>query len=577
MTAMSAKIAQLEGRLQAAESDLGLLRQTVHDLLLENRQLALGVDPRRLGALADDVEPGPAAATAGRSRADPPRDLLSFLELLRLGHFCERIHNLGAESVADLVDVEDPDLVALGFSQLERNRFFRAVRAQGLLSERAAIRHGDALEMLLQVTESDGLLEAAFEATGWDQREEWLAGTRAMLGQWERSGGRREAAVNQELLAVVATAAEQQGSVERLLHCLRIALPSRTVQLAGVAAIRRLAASDDRGPGHLAMELSSGGASTAVLRAFRYHAQDRDLAVEGLAALAALASHGGPLVGQECGAAGGIAAALDWMAAHEDDADVFAAGCGVLSSVPLSEFWARTAEAEAAAKQQRRRLKLATSTTPRGAQEPEPEPEQDGGTVGVVIAGISRHWEHPQAQAAACALVEQLVEHSEEGRTLVTALDGARVVIGALTGRRTQAAAGSKPTLTERGGGMGDVVKAAHAREAAALLQARGCGVLANLARGNAELACEIRQSGAEAAARAAMETYAEDTRVVETAQRLLKLLDVQSIIGVRPPSPPAPCRPSSVVLLWRLDRTLLMRRRRRRGSVAMCAAWSWR
>ena len=36
-----------------------------------------------------------------------PRDLLSFLELLRLGHFCERIHNLGAESVADLVDVED--------------------------------------------------------------------------------------------------------------------------------------------------------------------------------------------------------------------------------------------------------------------------------------------------------------------------------------------------------------------------------------------------------------------------------------------------------------------------------------
>ena len=234
MTAMSTKIAQLEGRLQAAESDLGLLRQTVHDLLLENRQLALGVDPRRLGSLADDAEPGPAAATAGRSRADPPRDLLSFLELLRLGHFCERIHNLGAESVADLVDVEDPDLVALGFSQLERNRFFRAVRAQGLLSERAAIRHGDALEMLLQVTQSDGLLEAAFEATGWDQREEWLAGTRAMLGQWERSGGRREAAVNQELLAVVATAAEQQLSVERLLHCLRIALPSRTVQAAVV-------------------------------------------------------------------------------------------------------------------------------------------------------------------------------------------------------------------------------------------------------------------------------------------------------------------------------------------------------
>ena len=139
MTAMSAKIAQLEGRLQAAESDLGLLRQTVHDLLLENRQLALGVDPRRLGSLAD-AEPGPAAATAGRSRADPPRDLLSFLELLRLGHFCERIHNLGAESVADLVDVEDPDLVALGFSQLERNRFFRAVRAQGLLSERGCVR-----------------------------------------------------------------------------------------------------------------------------------------------------------------------------------------------------------------------------------------------------------------------------------------------------------------------------------------------------------------------------------------------------------------------------------------------------
>ena len=33
MTAMSAKIAQLEGRLQAAESDLGLLRQTVHATL----------------------------------------------------------------------------------------------------------------------------------------------------------------------------------------------------------------------------------------------------------------------------------------------------------------------------------------------------------------------------------------------------------------------------------------------------------------------------------------------------------------------------------------------------------------
>ena len=67
--------------------------------------------------------------TAAEQRA-VPHHLLSFLELLRLGHFCERIHNLGAESVADLVDVEDPDLVALGFSQLERNRFFRAVRAQ---------------------------------------------------------------------------------------------------------------------------------------------------------------------------------------------------------------------------------------------------------------------------------------------------------------------------------------------------------------------------------------------------------------------------------------------------------------
>ena len=39
-----------------------------------------------------------------------------------------------------------------------------------------------------------------------------------------------------------------------------------------------------------------------------------------------------------------------------------------------------------------------------------------------------------------------------------------------------------------------------------------------------------------------------------------------------------APCRPSLVVLLWRLDRTLLIdHQRRRRGSVAMCAAWCWR
>jgi hypothetical protein len=504
------KMGLMDERQRTMEADLGLLRQTVHELLLENRRLALGVAPRALAqsralASAEPLQPPP---TAEPPSAAGDCGLGAYLERLRLGHFCDRVRNLGAETVADLVDVEADDLVALGMTKLEQNRFFRAVRAQGVLSERAAIRHGDALEMLVHVDAAGGALEAAVQATGWDMQDEWVHGTRALLREWSSSGGRLEQARHQELLAVALTAAEQEHATERLLHCMRTALPSLTVQLTGCGAIQRLAAADS----HMAIELSGAGACLDVLRAFRYHGNDATtLSVEGCHALASLARNGGPQVGRAVGQAGGVASALACMSQHAEDSEIFAAACALLQAVPISEFWERTAQAEAAAAAQRRRQNGdSTHHLNPGSRDGALRAENDApSTLSVVVGGITKHWEHAAAQAAACALIEHLVEHSEESKAPVAATGCIEVVIAALKGKRTMAA-GAGGLAENHGGetnaasqrrassvgaagaaaagsaavGFGAVVAVARQRDVAARLQAHGCGLLANLATG---------------------------------------------------------------------------------------------
>lgn len=531
-TTLADQFTSMENRQQQQEHDLGLLRSTVHALLLENRQLALGVSPKALQqqrVVLGQHDAAPVAPAQGPPLSgDVDMSLRAYLERLRLGHFTDRILNLGAEAVADLVDVEADDLEAIGMSKLERNRFFRAVQAQGLLSERAAIRHGDALEMLLHVTQTEGALEASVAATGWEMQSEWVEGTRGLLRDWEASGGRLEQARHQQLMAVALTAAELEKATERLLHCLRTSIPSMTVQLTGCGAIQRLAAADAK----RAIELSNAGACLDVLRAFRYHNNDATLAIEGLHALASLARSGGPQVGVTLGATGAIATALECMHLHADDSEVFGAACALLQAVPIAEFWERTAHAEAAAVQQRRRVQLQQQrdmnqrqrdddNADRSQQEPPPS------TLAVVVRGITRYWEHASAQAAACALVEHLVEHSEDSKSLVMAADCVRVVIGALKGKKTAAVADNRDNANAlglgdkiygRAGGVGALVavaRQARQLDAAARLHAHGCGVLGNLASGNAVLACEIRQAGGEAAANTAMSRHSGDERVV--------------------------------------------------------------
>jgi len=310
-----------------------------------------------------------------------------------------------------------------------------------------------------------------------------------------------------------------------------------TVQLTGCGAIQRLAAAD----AHRAIELSNAGACLDVLRAFRYHNNDPVLAIEGCHALASLARSGGPQVGVTLGATGAIAAALECMHLHGEDSEVFAAACALLQAVPISEFWDRTAHAEAAAVQQRRCVQLQQQRDMNQRQRDEDDAatqqqEPPPSTLAVVVRAITRYWQHASAQAAACALVEHLVEHSEESKSLVVAADCVRVVIGALKGKRTAAAAdsnalGDKPG-TAVAGGISAVVTVARQLDAAARLQAHGCGLLANLASGNAELACEIRLSGGEAAANSAMSRHEADERVVSAAKRLLGMLEVQRIIA---------------------------------------------
>jgi hypothetical protein len=535
---LAERLGEIEERQRSMECDLGLLRNTVHDLLLENRRLAMGVAPKALAqsrvlssspesdelpttsqhTCPDSVSPSRhPAAVVGRSVACP-RDLDGFLERLRLGRFREHMRNLGAETVDDLVDVEADDLVALGMSKLEQNRFIRAVRAQGVLSERAAIRHGDALDMLLRVDATAGALEEAFQATGWDMQEEWLHGTRSLLKEWSESGGRLEQIRNQELLAVALTAAEQARATERLLHCMRTSLPSLTVQLTGCGAVQRLGAADAR----MAIELSTAGACLVILRALRYHDNDVELSIAGCLALASLAQHGGPEVGRTVGAAGGIAAALACMAQHAENGELFMAVCSLLRSVPISEFWSRTAQAEAAMAAQRKWLRGSASLH---AATDDTSPS----TLSVVVAGITKYWEYAPAQVAACALVEHLVEFSEESRPLVAATGCVKIVIASLKGKQT-VAAGAGPaadlrtesTISQQQQpasliGISGVVEVARSRDVAARLQAHGCGLLSSLATGNAELACEIKKAGAESVARAAIANH-DDERVRDTA-----------------------------------------------------------
>lgn len=578
---LSERLRDMDERQRDLESDLGLLRQTVHELLLENRRLALGVSPKALAqsrTLSSSLGPHELPPKAQPTCVSPsnvsleaktdvvveqsfalPRNLDAYLEQLRLGHFCDRIRNLGADTVEDLVDVEADDLNALGMTKLEQNRFFRAVRAQGVLSERAAIRHGDALEMLLRVDASAGALEEAFRATGWDMQDEWVRGTRAMLKEWSDSGGRLEQSRNQELLAVALTGAEQTHDAERLLHCMRTALPSLTVQLTGCCAIQRLGAISAR----VAIELSSAGACKMVLRALRYHDNDVELSVAGCLALSSLARNGGPEVGCTVGDVGGITRALECMAQHSENSTVFIAVCNLLQAVPISEFWSRTAQAEAATQAQHNLLRKPAAHQrdarpycsklghPQKQKQCDDSDKNDNlhlpSTLSVVVAGITKYWEYPSAQAAACALIEHLVEYSEESRPVVAGTGCVKIVIRALRGKRTAtAAAAGKSTLDDLSSRSVEetksvqsqqwqarqeqkeeeqkqesvsvkslrVVQAAQNRDVAARLQAHGCGLLSSLATGNAELTCDIKKAGGESVARSAIANHGDDERV---------------------------------------------------------------
>lgn len=566
---LAERLAGIEERQRSLESDLGLLRNTVHELLLENRRLAMGVAPEALaqsrGPLSssesheppptstqtrpDDVLPSRRDSAVARSFAGP-RDIAAFLERLRLGRFRDHLRNLGAEIVEDLIDVEVEDLVALGMTKLEQNRFVRAVRAQGVLSERAAIRHGDALEMLLRVDARAGALEEAFQATGWGMQEEWLHGTRALLREWAESGGRLEQVRNQELLAVALTGAEQARATERLLHCMRTSLPSLTVQLTGCGAIQRLGVADAR----MAIELSTSGACQVILRALRYHDNDVQLSIAGCLALASLAQHGGPEVGRTIGAAGGIAAALACSSQHSENSDLFIAMCHLLQAVPISEFWSRTAQAEAAIAAQRTWLRRTASHEKHAkahrsqVQQKQKRDDVDDdsndlpSTLSVVVAGITKYWACALAQTAAVALVERLVEFSEESRPLIAGTGCVKIVIAALKGKRTVAAGAEAATdmsdnLRESVAttesleqqqrrpaaliGVSGVVEVVRNRDIAARLQAHGCGLLSSLATGNAQLACEIKKAGGDVVARAAIANH-DDARVRDAASAIV-------------------------------------------------------
>ena len=129
---------------------------------------------------------------------------------------------LGAERVADLLDVLPEDLAAFGCSKIESNRFFRAVANVEFAVHWDGARHGSTLDLLLALDGSTpGRLARACSAAGLSDNE--AVGVAAAVESWGSAPNRRATELAATLSAVAiadaASAAMTDGAAQAPADC----------------------------------------------------------------------------------------------------------------------------------------------------------------------------------------------------------------------------------------------------------------------------------------------------------------------------------------------------------------------